>query len=71
LGYKLEGIYLPDTIRTIGNYAFAQLYDPTLKVINGITTNLNNDITSIGEYAFCGGLIIKSVIAPLALPKHL
>lgn len=71
LGYKLEGIYLPESIRTIGQYAFAQLYDPTLKVIDGITTNLNNAITSIGAYAFVGGLVVKSIIAPLALPADL
>lgn len=69
--HAIEGIYLPDTINYIGNYAFAYLYRPV--TISGITTMpVNNNITVIGARAFSGGYgSAFNQIDVIGLPENL
>jgi hypothetical protein len=45
--HKLQSINLPESIRTIGNHAFRHAYHLT-------NMPLNDNIKSIGKYAFAG-----------------
>ena len=59
---KLKVIALPNTIEKIGARSFQYRYN-TIDTIWGIThTPINNNITSIGAYAFAGATTVQNTI---------
>ena len=62
--HKLQSICLPESIRTIGNYAFKNAYNLT-------DMPLNNNIKSIGSNAFSGSSYNLHGLALTKLPDNL